>query len=228
MRIVRFSRTACRFLIFLVALLPLPVLAGGSAIFKSDDGDTEILWQTDGAVRVGQTGSQEYMLMRDGKAYMVSHEDGEAQVMEMTGIVQAMGDMANSSADLPIPETVDSVKATGKSETIAGVKGEIHLITTTEKDGTTSTMEAVLTDKPIIVEMTRSYMQAIGSIVGAQSIETFTQALPAKKSGILRVDDDFVLKSISDQEPQAGMFELPANPINLNDLMKGLQNLMKQ
>lgn len=228
MRFVSFPAIARLFLVCLAIMLPLPVLAGGTATFSSGDSDTEIMWESKGAVLVKEAGVTEYLLMRDSKAYMVSFDEGEAQVLEMSGMLQAMGEMAKQQNELPLPDTVDSIKATGKNETVAGIKGEIHLITTTEDDGSTSTEEAVLTDNALVVEMTRAYLGAIESMLGAESVDTFTKVLPAKKSGILRVGNDFVLKSISGDQPAASKFELPAEPVNLGNLMQGLQEMMKQ
>lgn len=116
---------------------------------------------------------------------------------------------------------VESVEATGASETVAGIEGRVYRITTTDPSGKTETIEAVLTDDPLVVAMSEGYMGAMRAMLG-EDIGKFMAALPDDDRGLLRVGDDFRLKAISGEEQPASLFELPAEPVSFAEMMQGL------
>ncbi len=215
--------------VLLAALLPLPALAGGTATVQSGQEVTRVSWQAGGAIRINDADDADYMLVRDGKAYAVTMEDGQPQVMELGGMMKAFADAAQQSGQAQaLPDKVDSVVATGKSETVAGIRGQVYQVTITDKAGKTKTEEAVLTSDPLVVEMTRTYLNSFHAMFGSDVADKLSAALPKDQPGILRMGTDLALKSISGVEPPAAQFELPAEPISMEQLMKGLSGLMKQ
>lgn len=226
-----YHRHNIRLIAFMTALLiPLTALASGTATVESNGQTSKLYWQDDGALRMGMGQKDGYAIIRDGKTYSVTSDDGSPVVMDISGMMQAFAGMAGDAADSQSPfGSIDAVKTTGASETVAGIKGQVYQITVTDAQGATRTMETVLTDDPLVREMTRAYITGIATMFGSDQIETqFLGKLPADKQGLLRSGEDFKLVSISDKKPSADVFKLPAQPTSLGNMMQkaleGMQN----
>src|SRR3546814_17467482 len=140
---------------FATASLPMLALAAGTATIDGksmSDGAITIMWQDDGALRINPDPNtpENYMIIRDGKVYNVSRSDGKPMVMEVGGMLKAFGAMAADSqtGEQAIPAGIESVKATGKSETVAGIEGHVYKVTTVKADGPKKTDEATLSSDP--------------------------------------------------------------------------------
>lgn len=222
-------------LVVATLLLPSIALAGGQATLVSvtesmqvagqtiekESNKITIIWDDVHTLRMDLGDSSHYLLMRDGKAYSISQEGGETLVMDMESMrsmVQAMG--GQDQKENPFG-SIDSVKATNTSETLAGIKGQVYHMTWTEADGSQKSGEAVLTDNPLVVEMTRAYLNSISAMAGAGDSNEFLDALPNNEQGMLQMGDLFYVESIQQMNPPASTFELPAKPMNLQDLFKG-------
>lgn len=210
------------------SLSSAPVLAGGTAQVRAGGEATQLAWQTQGAVRLNQASKPDYLLVRDGKAYSVSARGNTPVVMEIGGLLQGLGALAQSRPNQYLPDRVDQVKDMRKTETVAGIVGHVYQLTVTDTQGKAHATEAVLTDDLRVVDMTNSYLNSTQQLLGQAKTQQLTGALPANRRGILRLGNDFVLISISGQEPDADQFALPAQPVNLQNLLQGLQGLQKQ
>lgn len=214
-----------------LALSPLYACAAGTATIETDGESSTIAWLNNSTIRVDMPFAYGgYMVARDGKIYMVSTNStgGMPPVMEIGGMMQgfaAMGNKAGGDSAGPLAKDVTSIKATGKKETVAGIDGEVYELTTTDQQGHSQTLQAVFTDDPLVVEMTAAYLAFSEAMVGPKVIADFKSALPKSKRGLLRVGDEMVLQSIAADPPSASVFELPAKPMNIGDMMK---DLMKQ
>ncbi|MDN5844039.1 MAG: hypothetical protein L0H54_11420 [Alcaligenaceae bacterium] len=215
-----------------VAMASLPMLASaaGTATIEGksmSDGPITIMWQDDGALRINPdpNAPENYMIVRDGKVYNVSRGDGKPMVMEVGGMLKAFGAMAADSqkGEQAIPAGIESVEATGKSETVAGIEGHVYKVTTVNADGTKKTGEVVLSSDPRATEMTEMYMTTMLSIFAQSDPQAILDALPDDERGMLRYDQDYYLTSISGDAPAADQFKLPAKPTNLADMLKNLQ-----
>lgn len=189
--------------------------SGGSATWTGGGGQSvRIDWRDADTVRMN-TSEDDYMLVRDGNAYMVSHRGGRPMVIDwamMRSMISAGGG-GGPRAQGPIgDDALVSMEATGRAETVAGIEGEVYRITYRD-DGEEKTREVVLSDDPLAVEMTQAWfttMQAIaGKIGGMDSIDA---KLEARGLGMLSGGDDFRVTEISDQARPAADFELPAKP----------------
>ncbi|WP_322998191.1 hypothetical protein [Castellaniella sp.] len=214
--------------IVLAASLPLAAQAGGTAQVQAGGQLTQLAWQTDGAVRLGQDQRPDYLIVRDGKAYSVSMRGQTPVVMEVGGLLQGLGALAQSRPNQYLPERVDQVQDTGRTETVAGITGHVYRLTVTDTQGRTHPSDAVLTADRRVVDMTASYLASMQLLLGQAKTRQLTGALPADRRGILRLGQDFVVQSISGQEPPASEFTLPAQPTSLQNLLQGLQGLQKQ
>lgn len=209
--------------ITLLTLLPATALAGGSAKMQTGDTTMQVVWQDENTLRTGGEDASSYLIVRDGKAYSVSTANGQPRVMEMAGMLKMMQAMAGESQNQESRfGHVDSVEKTGASETVAGIEGRVYLITTTDPNGKTETVETVLTDNPLVVEMTRAYLGSMQAMFGGDDLGAFMDALPDDEHGLLRAGEDFRLLSIASDDPPASLFELPAEPMNLQQMMKGM------
>lgn len=208
------------------ALLPLSVMAAGSAVLQFDGDTTNLSWQDNRTVRIDTPGEDNsFMLIRDGKAYVVQTEDGAPQVMEIGDMMRNLSGQDKSEV---FEEKIESVKATGKKETVAGIAGEVYQFTVIDKDGKSKTTEAVLTNDPLVVEMTQAYLGFSEALAGSKGTSEIRKAFPAGKQGLLRSGDDMKLQSISSAAPAADAFKLPAEPVNMNDMMKQMMDQIQQ
>lgn len=217
-------------------LLPCAALAGGKASLVMDhvsvpatgqsmSGEVSaatVTWNDDDAVRMDMKGQSSYLLMRDGNVYSVSQSGGGAQVMELSVMMKMMQSMGRTAAKVGNKNpfgSVDSVAATGATEAVAGIKGRVYNMTWTNSGGDRQSGDAVLTDDPLVVEMTRAYIGIMDSMAGNGMSRAFQKALPGKDQGLLRVGKQFRVKSIRRAAPSASTFALPAKPMDMQSLM---------
>ena len=212
----------------LTVLTPLPLLAAGSATIKNGDDVSRMSWQDPQTVRTDTATEDAYMVLRDGKTYLVSTQidSGMPPVMEVGDMVQGLADALDEDGALTSPSArtprIESVRKTGRTETVAGIQGDVYDVTLVDDQGETSHQSMVLTSDALATEMTAAYFAISGSIVGTERVAEFTDALPARQRGLLRLGDDIVVQAISSAAPAADTFELPAEPVNFGDLMKEL------
>lgn len=230
MHIKRNLRLSVRLTALAVTSLPMLALAAGTATIEGksmSDGPITIMWQDDGAMRMNPDPNSpgNYMIVHDGKVYNVSRSGGKPMVMEVGGMLKAFGAMATEGqkGKDAIPAGIESVQATGKSETVAGIDGHVYKVTVVNADGTKKTGEVVLSSDPRVTEMTQMYMTTMLSVFGQSDPQEYLDALPDDERGLLRYDQDYYLTSISGEAPAADQFKLPAKPINFADMLKNLQ-----
>lgn len=221
------SRSARILLCLAAMLLPLAAIAGGTATIATDGGTMQLAWQDHGAVRMDIEGQDHYMVMRDGRIYAVDMSAQPPRVMDMSGMMKMFAAMAGESAQSQMPfGQIESVEATGESATVAGIEGRVYEVTMTDPDGQTETKTVVLTDNPLVVSMTQAYVDALLQTLAPDVAAGLLAALPADDRGLLRSgESDFRVTAISGEEPSASLFELPAEPTSLGQMM---QQMMKQ
>lgn len=216
----------------LATFVPLPLLAAGTATIDNGEEVNNLYWQDAQTVRMDMSAESSYMLLRDGKTYIVD-PDADASmppVMEvgamMRGMVDAFAD--DEEAASPLLNRIESVKKTGKTETIAGIKGDVYEAVSRDRKGQAENTQLVLTSDPLVVEMTEAYLAYSASMLGPERIAEIRNALPKGKRGLLRAGDDMVVQAVSKDKPAADMFELPAEPVNFGDMMKHLMEQAQQ
>lgn len=216
-------------LVLLAALLlPLTALAGGTATFQTSGDTMQLAWQDGGAVRMKTSERPGYMLMRDGKLYSITVQDGKTSVMDISGMIKMFSAMAGKKSVASFGR-IDSIEATGDSATVAGIDGHIYRITMTDSDGKTTTKKTVLTDNPLVVEMTTAYVDALLGTLAPDIAQNLNTKLPADERGLLQSGgDDFKLVSISGAEPDAQLFELPAKPSSLGSMIQMMMQKSQQ
>lgn len=190
--------------------------ADGSAVYRvTAEGESmnmEYLWRGDSVIAV--VNPQGYLLVREGKPYMVMEAGGTTRVLDMSdagaGADQTGMGMSEEMASF-------SLEPTGRTETHAGIEGQVYTATGVTKDGRSTTGEIVLTDQARVAELTRVFA-SVGNAY-RDSDDAMSQAFLKRNQGMLRYTDgdgnEMTLTSISDQTAPAEDFELPAEPMTM-------------
>jgi len=225
-------------LTLIFVLVPALALASGTAVVDQEGNLANVAWTAD-SVYVEEADADsdaddfEYMVLRDGSLYMVGTEDGEPMVLDMSDMIaMAMGlaasfgdDDASGMSSLEDEFQIESMEATGENRTVAGIEGAVYEATITESDGETQTWEFVFTGDPLAEEMTQTILTGLLQALRQEDAADYLQAhMPDDKRGVLmaRDGDGTVTKldSISGDEPDADLFELPAEPMTFADMMR--------
>lgn len=222
--------------------LPVRALAGGTAQIETGSGKdaTRATIEFDGAkVRMvtainGQgEAPQGEMIFRDGKTYAVIRNEGTPMVMEMGGMMKMMGSMANQQANATT-DAFDDVEryygltATGRAESVGGVRGEVYRLDYDTKSGQRKSEELVLGTQTAVREMSQS-MLAFGTamttamgIIEPEGSRQLQAELQRKNVGVLRFGQEYRVVSLSSTKPPASRFVLPAAPTEMPQLPAGV------
>lgn len=212
-----------------VAATPAWAWAGGKAVVEAGDGSdkTQISYEFDGALLRMDVPKQpgSYMIMRDGKIYSVTEQNGQPMVIDMAGMGKMLGGMAQNqmaSIDQDVDQFV-SLNDTGRTETVAGIKGKVHVLTYVD-DGERKTEEIVLSNDKSLREMSEAMLRMSETMAKAFGVQVpegskrMGTEIMGKGNGVLRFGNHYKLVSISDSTPSASRFKLPAEPQQIPDL----------
>ncbi|MCG7599284.1 hypothetical protein MHM84_05760 [Halomonas sp. McH1-25] len=199
----------------------VPAFADGTATIASNDSqqDMQIQWAGD-KMRMDFPSQQHgYMLMRDGKGYMVTQQGGQPLIMDMSmlrDMSDSMGDDTGAMASQA--ETVDSLEATGETQTVAGIDGEVYRLEWTDRGGQSHEDTLVLSDDPLAHEMLAAFQNYVEAVMGRA--DPIGKAILERDLGMLRFGDRFEVTDIADTSPDAGTFELPENAITMDQMIR--------
>ena len=203
----------------------------GTAVFQSKEGGAnsttrfEYLDESTSRMDVeGQKDGDSYMLFKGDKALVVTHTQGQTIVMDMAQLSSMASSFgaATGQSTKGFTSSVDSMKATGKKQTVAGIKGEIYQLEWVE-NGEKRQDELVLSKDKKARAYTRAWTNAIRVMqkAGAQQEikgDHLMARLDKKKLGILRLGDRFELKSIKSSSPDVARFEVPESTMEMPNL----------
>lgn len=209
----------------LTLLAPVALAAGQATLETADDGKpmTMNLRWSDDNLRMDFPSQQDgYLLMRDGKGYLITRQQGHTVVMDMAmlkGMADAMGaDAAGYRAQQA--ESVEGLEATGEHETVAGLDGEVYRLTWTDRSGKRQTDDVVLSDDPLAVELLGAFQSYVNAVMNEP--DPIGTTLLDRQLGMLRFGDKFELVSIDATAPAADAFAMPQNAMSMQDMLKGL------
>ncbi len=197
-------------------------LAAGSATYQVGGADgqasLDYAWRN-GAVQMRMGQQPGYMLVRDGEVYAVTQANGKPRVMAMSGMMRPLqGAAPQTMADAQVESF--SLNPTGRSETVAGLTGEVYTGRIVFADGSRGNGQLVLSDDPLAAELTRAQASVGASFMDRDN--PMTQQFLAGGRGLLRFSDDrgnsMRLSRISRDAPPASAFELPAQPMQMPNL----------
>ncbi|MFN2327588.1 MAG: hypothetical protein ABR612_01600 [Chromatocurvus sp.] len=199
----------------------------GSATVESPNGERMVFEYADGnKLRLNTRQQDTYMLVRDNTLFAVSYNNGQPMVVNASTMMKGFADMARmteQAAPAGATAEVVSIKATGRRETVAGINGEIYEITTRE-EGENISQEVVMSSDARALEfrdalftMVRASTESMDEELRRNS-EDFRNRLGDMNMGILRYGTEMKIAAIDGSAVAASRFELPAKPIDMNDL----------
>lgn len=206
-------------------LAVIAMLAGGSAwagvaVLKSGNDVMQMEYVGDNLLRMG-VGRDGYMIFRDDKIYMVSGEPGQETVMDAGAAFQMMGGMMPETQ--PHASGVNSMKNTGRKETVAGITGDVWTVSYVDDQGKTQQTDMVLSGDKRARElrnamhgMTRAFLKLAGKDPGQADV--MVNELKQRGKGILRFGNDMTVTSLSGERVASSRFELPAEPMSMPNM----------
>lgn len=232
-------------LALLGSLLLAPLaFAGGTAEFEAGSGsdrarvsfefDRQQLRMT--PMKADGSEGEGYSIFRDGKMYSVASNDGQLMVIEMGAMMKMMGNMMarqpRVSDGLDDITEFHGLKATGRSETHAGVTGEVHTLEYSNRAGKRESKELVLAKNSALFEMgvamsqfSQSMAASMGQPLNTPGSKAIEDELRGRKLGVLRVGNDFRLTRLDKATPSASRFKLPAEPMQMPAMPAGMQQM---
>lgn len=215
-----------------LALSALPVLAlctalpavAGSATVESADGNSMTFEYSDrDQMRMGVS-DESYMLVRDETLYIVGYEKGEPMVINASSMIKGFAGMMDQATPSMTTNEFVSLTKTGRSETVAGIRGEVYLLTVIE-DGAERTDEVVMSADARAIEfrdalfaMARSVTRSLDNVDAEKNSRELEAKLRDTGLGVLRVGEEMTVTSISGDAIAAARFSLPAEPIDMQGI----------
>ncbi|SFH26977.1 hypothetical protein [Modicisalibacter xianhensis] len=213
-----------RLLAGLMLIAATPVFADGKATIASNDSQQdmqmEIQWAGD-KMRMDFPGQQQhgYMLMRDGKGYMVTQQGGQPLIMDMSMLREMSDSMDdNTGAMAGQAETVETLEVTGETETVAGIEGKVYRLEWTDRGGQTHEDTLVLSDDPLAHEMLTAFQNYVQAVMGRA--DPIGQAVLERDLGMLRFGERFKVAEIAKASPAESAFELPENAMTMDQMIR--------
>lgn len=202
------------------------VIASGIATIQADnaqDSTMGVEYLDNSKVRMnvpGKESGDSYMLLLDGKIYMVSSSGGQTMVMDMAQLgSMARGFGVDTGGGDSFKQELLKYNKTGKSETVAGYKGEVYTLTWRDNKGM-HTEDAVLSSHKDVREFFGAWMhlaKSLASSVGQEIAmdKTVWDFLEREGKGVLRLGEEFRVLSIEARKVDANRFVLPAEPMQM-------------
>ncbi|WP_457666948.1 DUF4412 domain-containing protein [Thiolapillus sp.] len=213
------KRFALQLLFPALLLFSHTLFAAGQAVLKSGKGAdaVQMVLEYDGIDKVRMNvpkqpqGGDNYMLLKDGKVWMVMNMQGQVMVMDMA----RMASMAQggASGDDAIKQELISAKKTGRKAKVAGYDGEVYEMTWRDRQGV-HTADVVLSDDRDVVEYSRAWMNFAQSMAGSmgrknRSENSIGHYLDNEGKGLLKMGDQFEVVSIKSGSVSDSRFVLP-------------------
>lgn len=167
-------------------------------------------------------GEDSYILMSQGKGYMVSKEQGEwvatsmedmKKMMEMSGIRDLISQMGKKHVQDDRPPRFEK---TGRVETIAGIKGQVYMVSMDKAMGKPETVEMVFGEDPRLIRLHQAqarWAESSGMMSGREGHSYSELIKRYAKSGpggaMLRYADVMKLESIQEAKLANNRFNVP-------------------
>lgn len=188
-------------------------------------------------------GESSYLLMSQGKGYMVSKERGEwvatsmeamKKMMEMSGIRDLMAQMGRKPAKDDRPPRFEK---TGRVETIAGIKGQVYVVSMDNAMGKPETVEMVFSEDTRLIRLHQAQARWAESsgMMGKRGGPSFSELMKRyAKNGpggaMLRYADVMKLESIQEAKLADSRFRVPRiKEMDMGSMRdRGMQNPERQ
>lgn len=163
-------------------------------------------------------GENTYILALGDKLYSVSKMEDQWMVYDMSAMRALVGNAGSQHTQALIGADAQErdLKNTGRMEVISGIQGTVYNY---HEPVTQREIEIVLTEDPILAEITEKWVHFASLFSGVKSEDS---AKPFAGKGILRSDDFRVIR-VSEGAANADRFKLPATPVSFSaDIPKTL------
>lgn len=176
----------------------------------------KISYRDDNHIRM-DTGPDSYMLISGSKAYMLTRSRGKWQAHDLDEMAAMMQMFGKGALDpKAIAESEPRLESTGRTETIAGFKGEVYRAMYKDASGRDHWTEVVLSDHPDVKKLNQGWsglVSRMAQMLGKDTAEALKQATKAAQEqglgGMLRSGDDMILQSLEKPSLSASHYELP-------------------
>jgi len=173
-------------------------------------------------LRINMGGQASYMLLRDNSIYVVTDQDGEVMVIDLKQTMSMFGNLAKSAVPDMANVNVESLQATGRKESVAGIDGEVYLLKFVDHEGKRQEADLVLSpDRRAVGFRDAMHRMAatMGDLVDQQAASDKLQhQLGERNLGVLRYGSDMRVAAITETRVDAARFVLPAEPTDLSAL----------
>lgn len=151
-------------------------------------------------------GKESFMLNRQGDTWMAMNLASLKVVGDLSGALDQARSQSRDYQNQPV-----EIKATGKTETIAGFSGEVYEVTVGKQRH-----QVVMTEDNQVKKLQAAMIQLSGRVAQGLgfSVDEFSGILQAARQdgrGVLRVDDSMQLKSIKTVQRDKAYYQLPGN-----------------
>lgn len=206
----------------LFLLAPAYVFAEGTATLEvrseQSNSQMDMSWRDDNLRLDLPDEAGGYLVVQGDKAYSVTQQQGETMVLDMSSL-REMGQSGEQGGGVDTDiGSLEKLEATGETETIAGIDGDVYNVVWTDANGDRHENTAVLSEHELVRGMSDAFRRSAEAMGGNGDL--FNDALQERGAGVLRFSDDFRVVDISGDAPPASDFELPAEPMSLQDLMR--------
>lgn len=204
-----------------LATAPWAAQAGKATVQATDDSgksmNMDFEYRGDNQLRMSVPQQQGGYMLVDGDAvYSVTQQNGQPMVMRLDKLLSTSGMQAPALPGGDV-EGVSKMENTGRTETVAGIQGEVWTMTYTDADGQTRTDEVVVSDDRRAVAFSQALTgmgQAMAKAAG-QPAQDDPLARQMEGKGMLRMGSQMRVTALSDADPAASRFALPAEPMEI-------------
>lgn len=173
-------------------------------------------------LRIDVNKDRNYMLVLGEQIYAVSNENGEIMVIDLKQTLSMFGNMAQSAVPDMAAVNVESLEATGRSETVAGIQGEVYELRYTDQEGKRQKSDMVLSSDRRAMgfrDAVHRMASTLSSMLAQQGThDRLQEQLAGMDLGVLRYGEDMRVTSITETQVADARFVLPAEPTDLSGL----------
>ncbi|MEQ8802825.1 hypothetical protein [Haliea sp.] len=218
--------TTARSALYPALLLALGLSAGPASADIAEVVDAEgnrMSFEYEGdQLRINMNQENSYMLVRGEQIYAVTDNDGEIMVIDVKQTLSMFGNMAQSAIPDMAAVNVESLEATGRSETVAGIPGEVYNLKYTDQEGRRQESDMVLSSDRRAMgfrDAVHRMASTMSSMLAQQGTHDRLQAqLDGMNLGVLRYGEDMRVTAITETQVADARFVLPAEPTDLSGL----------
>lgn len=228
-----------------VAALPAAALADIVGTYQAGAAKERqtmtISYKDDNSIRM-DVGNNSWMLVTGSKAYMVTQDDGETTVIDIDSLPKFAMPKGKPVAKADGKEPKVVINKTGRTETIAGIKGDVYDIRVDNErhEVVLSTDKKAQVLNKAFMALSKRMAQSLGADMSAQLELASREAQKHGYGGLLRSNQDFVLQSLKETALPASHYALPKgaapmqmpampqfDPAMMQQMQKQMQQMMK-